>query len=322
VGKSTLSLDLLARLTVGREMPDGTGGGEPAHVILLSAEDDPSRTIAWRFKAAGGDPDRLTVITGVEEGGDDLPFTLPTHVGPLEEVIRDTGSVAVVLDVLMAYIDERVDTNSDSKSRRAMNSLQEVVGRTGVGLLANRHLRKALGSALYAGGGSIAYIGLARSGWLAAHDPEDEAMRVLASSKMNIAAKPPSRLFQLVPAEDLDNRCARVMWGGTTDRTADELLTVLPKERVSPAVNAAMQALKELISPGEEMWVTDVEQKLGDNLRISKSTIKRAREILGWPCFQERRTVDGTGARNAWRLCHPRQSDDHRKRSDDSDKMF
>ena len=62
LGKSTLTADLAARVTVGKPMPDGSGGGEPGAVVLLSAEDGLADTIAPRLELAGADLDLVTVI--------------------------------------------------------------------------------------------------------------------------------------------------------------------------------------------------------------------------------------------------------------------
>src|SRR5262249_60590266 len=57
LGKSLLTLDIAARTSTARAMPDGTVGDctEPAGVVLLSAEDDPADTLRPRLEAAGAD---------------------------------------------------------------------------------------------------------------------------------------------------------------------------------------------------------------------------------------------------------------------------
>lgn len=56
LGKSLMTLDLIARVTTGRPMPDGTPGAfgtESANALLLTAEDDLTTTIRPRLRAAG-----------------------------------------------------------------------------------------------------------------------------------------------------------------------------------------------------------------------------------------------------------------------------
>src|SRR5664279_1970797 len=63
LGKSTLSLEIAARLTTGRAMPDGIAL-EPANVIMMTTEDDLDDTVRPRLDAAGADVNRFFSITG------------------------------------------------------------------------------------------------------------------------------------------------------------------------------------------------------------------------------------------------------------------
>lgn len=71
-GKSTIALDIAARGSIGRPMPDGYADyGGPFKVLLISYEDDAADTIKPRLVAAGGDPDRVLVVPGVSCDGDE-----------------------------------------------------------------------------------------------------------------------------------------------------------------------------------------------------------------------------------------------------------
>src|SRR5438105_12229399 len=52
-GKSLVTLDLCARVTTGRPMPDGTGGGESANVLIVQGEDLADDTMLPRLRALG-----------------------------------------------------------------------------------------------------------------------------------------------------------------------------------------------------------------------------------------------------------------------------
>src|SRR5438876_5775373 len=64
MGKSLLALDLAARVSSGRPMPDGTPGPQGG-VILIAPEDDAGDTLRPRLQAAGGDPSRVLLLTTV-----------------------------------------------------------------------------------------------------------------------------------------------------------------------------------------------------------------------------------------------------------------
>ena len=68
-GKSTICVDTSARASRGWQMPPLSGpceGGEPEEVLLLSAEDDPARTIRPRLDAAGADVSKIHIFTAVK----------------------------------------------------------------------------------------------------------------------------------------------------------------------------------------------------------------------------------------------------------------
>jgi len=69
LGKSTLLVDIAARVSTASVMPNGTIGDlrEPANVIILSAEDGAGDTIRPRLEAAEADVERIVVLEAVEE---------------------------------------------------------------------------------------------------------------------------------------------------------------------------------------------------------------------------------------------------------------
>src|SRR3954465_10614574 len=64
LGKSLVTLDLCARLSRGRAMPDGTGGlAEPGNSLVLNAEDGDADTVRARLAAQGADLERVFVLS-------------------------------------------------------------------------------------------------------------------------------------------------------------------------------------------------------------------------------------------------------------------
>ena len=85
-------------------------------------------------------------------------------------------------------------------------------------VLVMRHLTKAMaGRAITAGGGSIGIAGTARSGLVAARNPEDEPRSMLASVKSNLGPKPPSLTYSLKSTELHCASCGRA--SPRTERT-------------------------------------------------------------------------------------------------------
>jgi RecA-family ATPase len=207
VGKSTLLLDLAARVSRGTALPDCERSDleGPATVVLLTSEDGLADTVRPRLAAAGADLGRVVAMTGVRDGQE---VVLPREWPEVARVVARARARLLVVDPLMAYLERGVNAYRDQDARRALAPLALLADKVGVAIVVVRHLTKSGGAnALYRGGGSIGIIGTARSGLLAAADPEDPAgeRRVLAVTKGNLAGT--------VPA--LGYRLARIIHRGT-----------------------------------------------------------------------------------------------------------
>lgn len=195
LGKSLLSLDLAARTSTARPMPDGAFSdlSDPAGVVILSAEDDLSDTIRPRLEAAGADLSRIVALTAAHDTADTrLPML--SDLDAIRQAIVQVSAKLLIVDPLMAYLPGKVDSHRDQDIRRSLAPLASLAAETGVAVLVIRHLNKTEGkNALYRGGGSIGIIGAARSGLLVAKDPDDPdgERRILVPTKSNLAKLPP-----------------------------------------------------------------------------------------------------------------------------------
>lgn len=211
LGKSSITLDLAARISVGRALPEDHRDREPAGVVLLSAEDGIGDTIRPRLEAAGADLDRVAVLTAVREDGKPRLPTLPGDVERLREAVRAMRAALVVVDPLMAFLNGAVDSHRDQDVRGALYQLAELAEREACSLLVVRHLNKMGGGhPLYRGGGSIGIIGAARAALLAVPDREDRKKRVLAVTKLSLAPIPPALGYSIASSGDT----SRVEWSG------------------------------------------------------------------------------------------------------------
>lgn len=280
VGKSTLAVDLAARVATGALWPDGTTC--PAgDVLILSAEDGLADTIRPRLDAASGDAARVHALTDVRYLDDagrtcTRPPTL-ADAGLIEHAIRRHGARLVIVDVLMAYLPGKVDSHRDQDIRSVLSALAAVAEATGCCILLLRHLNKAAGgNPLYRGGGSIGIVGAARAAFLAAVDPEDETRRVLAATKSNLAVMPEALAFRLV---DSGNGCARVEWLGPTDHAAGDLLGRREDDDERSDRDAGAAWLANLLHDGP-VKASEV-YGAADSAGLSKDQAKRAKKRLG-----------------------------------------
>ncbi len=278
LGKSTAMLDIAARVTTGRPMPDGSPGVEGS-VILLSAEDDPSDTIRPRLEAARADLSRVHLLSAIQtpegERLPELPLDLPCLKEAISQNVAPLASL-VVIDPLMAFLGGDVNSHRDQDIRRALAPLKKLAEDTGAAIVIVRHLNKAIGGdPLYRGGGSIGIIGAARSGLLVAKDPEDETRRVLAMTKSNLAALMPALGFRIVE----HSGAIALDWLGKTTHTAASLLAAPQDEEERSQLGEAKEFLAQELSDGRVP--ADEIGKLARKAAISERTLKRAKAALG-----------------------------------------
>jgi putative DNA primase/helicase len=133
-GKSQLTIDLAARVSMGAPLPCGEGIAPQGGVIILSAEDSDSDTIVPRLHAAGADLGRVNIVKAVEtdEGGR-RGFSLQADLDALERMIVKLGHVRlVVIDPISSYLGRGIDSHRNSDVRGVLEPLNEMAERLGV----------------------------------------------------------------------------------------------------------------------------------------------------------------------------------------------
>lgn len=268
-GKTAIAIDLVARLTTGRAMPDGEPM-EPSSALYLSTEDGAADTIRPRLDAAEADVSRVHLLDWTSA----TTLQLPQGTEALEGHINDFGARLIVLDTLMSFVSGHYDSHRDQDVRRALFPLVQAAEATGVTVLALRHLNKASGmSAMNRGMGSIAFNALARSVWHAGKHPNNDGSMVLSPVKNNLSAMPKSRTYRI---EERHNAPV-VAWNGTCDLEADDLVV---EQRAAPSALAeAEEWLKDALAEGQRP-ATEIEAAAAE-AGISKATLRRAKKSLG-----------------------------------------
>ncbi|MEO2161696.1 MAG: AAA family ATPase, partial [bacterium] len=182
-GKSTLTLDLAARVSRGRDWPDGEEC-ERGAVLLLSAEDDAEDTIGPRLDAAGADTACVVQIE-LPPADRGSPQSGASLVGlgdlvALEETLKAGLTLPggetipfrlVVIDPLTAFLDG-VDAHRNNEVRGALHPLSEFAERLGLTVLIIVHPRKGQAqNPLDMVAGSRAFVEAVRASWYVTRDP-------------------------------------------------------------------------------------------------------------------------------------------------------
>lgn len=289
LGKSTLMLDLAARLSRGLPLPDGTTH-EPCGTLLLMAEDGAGDTILPRLLNADADMDRiglLQTITDVEDGFERMP-TLPDDLQQIEDMIDATDARLVVVDPILSYIGENVNEYRDKEVRRALMPLIAMAQRRGLALVCLRHVTKSItGNAKHRGNASVAFTNLARSVLFAATDPDIPECTVLAQSKTNLGPPTPSLRYRL---QGCDNGLARVVWEGVSQHTADSLNAQGSSQEDRSELHDAEEFLRDALGDGPMLAATV--RKLARDAGVAEATLRRAKASLRI-VSRKARTQDG-----------------------------
>lgn len=312
LGKSTLALTFAAHVSTGKPWPDDESCSL-GDVIVMSAEDGLADTIRPRLDAAEGDPARvhaLTAVPTVTEDGE-VRYRPPTLADTtyLRRAIKQTRARLLIVDVLMAYLPGKVDSHRDQDVRTVLHQLAAVADEARCTVLLLRHLNKASGgNPLYRGGGSIGIVGAARAGFLVAKDPEDDARQVLACTKSNLAATPPSLTYTVVA--DPDTQAARIEWGGSSPHAAAALLADPGSDDERSERDEAAEWLTAYLIDEGRAGVAKAGEVIKAAARdgIPKTTLTRARKRAGVTTEKA-----GFGGGWLWRIREPVDQPDPRR---------
>ncbi len=265
VGKSLLTIDLAARVTRGGPWPDGSAGDPaPARVALFCGE-DPRDDVVWpRLRAAGANVSLVSI--GTPETG---ALSLTDQADEFDRLIDQIEPDLVVFDPVSLFLSAGGDV------RWALAVLVRLASRSGAALLLVRHLTKEWrGRALHRGWGSVGIIGMARTGLLAAPDPQDPTRFVLAATKSNLAATPQSLAYRI---GSVDGQ-AVIEWLGPTATMADEAARGPRKMTGLPGVAMAADWLVRALEAGERPVVEVLQAARAAG--ISDRTLDRAKAAL------------------------------------------
>ena len=278
LGKTTAVLDLAARVSTGRAMPDRTPFDKPANVVLV-AEEDRTSILKARFRAAGADLARVHHVASIGENG--ARFSLPSHGRALYEFVAQLGARLVIIDAMFNHIDEGLKIASSEDVRRMLAPLTELAHLTGAAVIGIRHWGKAARSAASRGLGSVDITNLSRSVLAVGRHPSDERLRVMAVAKSNLGADRAAvrSLTFAIEAEEIvdeiDERVSvsigRVAWGDEAEISADDLANAVEESGEERSqVDAARDLIREVLADGPVL-AKDVQQRLaaeGFNRRL------------------------------------------------------
>jgi len=302
-GKTTLATRLAADISRGEL--DGALAGVPADVLVVSYEDAIAETLVPRLTAADADLDRVHFV-GCSDVGRTLDLT--RHLPDIDRLAREHGARLLYIDPLVAGMPAgEVSSHRDQDVRSVLAPIAMLAERQDLAVLATMHFSKSATSALLGVGGSIGFVGAARSVLVFGADPTDDRgahgpARVLAHGKCNVGRLQRSRQVAILshvidPFGDDPIETSTALIGDECEVSADELVqTGGRKEGVR---GQALRFLRDLLADGphaaKEVF------RLAEDDGLPEKTVRRAKDDLDVETYQE-------GRQWWWRL--PERVDD------------
>ncbi len=274
--KSFLTLDLAARVSTGRPMPNTsdetpvTGG-----VILLSAEDTPGDTIRPRLDAAGADCTRIMCFDSVNRSGKKSTLDLSRDLDAIHDALDQVPDCRlVVIDPISAYLGG-TESHKNADVRGLLAPLSALAAERGFALVCVSHLNKNQGvSAIYRTTGSLAFAAAARAVWLVVKDKSDENRRGFLPIKNNIGKDTTGLAYSLLSVPGHDQPV--LQWETTPIETSadDALAADRGDDNRRSTLDHACEFLRSVLAESE-MKCEDV-HALREKAGISQSTLRRA----------------------------------------------
>lgn len=263
-GKTTMVLNLAAKLSKGEALDKNMKVTEPVNVIYQTAEDGLADTVKPRLELAGADCERIIVI-------DESDKSLSMVDERLEEAIVRTGARLLILDPIQAYLGGGMDMNRANEARDMTKKLGALAEKTKCAIILIGHMNKASGNkAAYRGMGSIDFFAVARSVLLVGRVEGEPNTRAVVQIKNNLAVFGHPKAFAL--SEE------GFQWIGDYEITVDEVLGgIAPKAN---KMEQAKQMLRELAETQNAVLSNEIFDR-ADELGISKRTLENAKKELG-----------------------------------------
>jgi hypothetical protein len=287
IGKSTVALDIAARLTRGTL--DGRYFGKPQNVVVCATEDSWSHTIVPRLKAVNADMDRVLHIAIQDEDGKWRSIEAPRDTAIIQKALEETNPALLILDPLMSIFSGRVDTHKQKDVQDAMEPLIFMCARTNLAILGLIHVNKSgTTDALNSVMGSKAFTTIPRSVLYCIADEEgEEGDYLMCHVKCNVGPKLASIKYRLssvrfdLDPDDVEDgdlpyiTSSRVVWGEEDSRTAADVLQ--GNSQAANLGDASTQVLALVDSTPGVVTPQDVKAKLG---HLSPKSIDNAFQRL------------------------------------------
>lgn len=293
LGKSLTTVGMAASVSKGGRLPMDSAERAPGSVILMSAEDDTSRVIVPRLKAAGADLDRVHILESIIYPGslpkrgdpepppiERLPTILGADIKAIEKRAVEIGDCRlIIVDPVTAYI-AGIDDHKNTELRGVLFPLRAMAERLNAAVVLVTHMSK--GGATQAKHrviGSIAWVGACRANFVFAKDAADPSGRrvLMCANGTNLAPDVPSLSYTI---EDKGDGPVVAFGTDPVNITADEALAALNRDPEQQAQRRESDRWLLEKLKGGPILASEIESAAED-AGVSYGYLQRAKKRLG-----------------------------------------
>lgn len=287
-GKTTVVLDLAARISRGGTFPDHTRA-VAGNILIWSGEDGIEDTLVPRLLGAGADMTRVFFVGQRQEGNEARAFDPSRDMPLLVEAARHAGGVSLlILDPIVSAV--AGDSHKNAEVRRGLQPIVDFATETGAAVIGITHLSKGTtgGDPIDRITGSLAFGAVTRIAFLVAREEageEGSGRRVMTRAKSNIGPDGGGFYYDIKPAPLPDNPAvvtSKVEWLGVAEGTARDIIGNVETTHDGEAKSALEEACEFLLTELHDGPVpAKTVQKNAREATISLQTLRRARKKVG-----------------------------------------
>lgn len=276
-GKSTMLMNLIARLSVGGVLPDGTQIQKPQRVVYQCSEDNVGDTIKPRLEKAGADCKNIAFID------EDMLGSIAIDDERIRETVIAFRPSIMVIDPIQSYIENPADLFLTGKIRKILRKVGLWASTYECAIVLVSHLNKNEGTkSLYRNLGSIDLVATARSVLQIDRDSENTNHRIVRQIKNNLGPIGKEIHFEITAEQGfhwLDENIKAI----TCSRWGDNPVLEYPKTKQEMAA----VVLKRLLSNGP-VESTEVQRVL-EQYGIGNKTMQNVKQLLGIKSYRKMR---------------------------------
>lgn len=284
VGKTTLLMDIAAKVSNGEVLPFESMYSQMCSVIIYSTEDDIETTLNPRLAACDANTSNIYYITGTQKKDDKIDYFDPTQDFKLIEecLIEDSNIKLIIIDPIVSVISG--DMHKSNEVRKSLAIFIEIAKKYNCAIVGITHFSKSnlpnispVDKII----GSQAFTAFARMVWVIL---VINGKKILVRAKSNLTKLKGAFVYEIEDAiVDENINTTRAKWNEYLDNDYDELLKYESKGNVieqDSTISRTQILILDYLSQEEVIESKKLEKFIIDTNNISQSTYRRAIKLL------------------------------------------